>query len=124
MTATAPLPLHGDVRGSGPVRQEAAVKTVDPKANKFWVLGSFVWMTLAYATPASPRQACPSTRQRSRSNPARPYISRLMTLSRLTWPSTCPLLHGSLRAARTASSSPGGERRQGAGLRLAQPAVE
>src|SRR3954468_11141284 len=62
-------------------------------------------MTLAYAIPASLRQACPSTRQRSRSNPARPYISRLMTLSRLTWPSTCPLLHGSVRAARTASSS-------------------
>ena len=30
---------------------------------------------------------------------------RLIAFSRLTWPSTCPLLHGSLRAARTASSS-------------------
>jgi hypothetical protein len=73
--------------------------------DRTWVLGSFVWMTLACAISASLRQACPSTRQRSRSNPARPYISRLMTLSRLTWPSTCPLLHGSVRAARTASSS-------------------
>src|SRR3954469_18316054 len=44
------------------------------KCGQVRVLGSFVWMTLAYAIPASLRQACPSTRQRSRSNPARPYI--------------------------------------------------
>src|ERR671920_638786 len=88
------------------------------------VLGSFVWMALACAIPASLRQACPSTRQRSRSNPARPYISRLMTLSRLTWPSTWPLLHGSVSAARTASSSRRSPAANGASLRLAQPAVE
>src|SRR3954447_9831050 len=79
--------------------------TSKPGAGPSPVLGSFVWMTLACAIPAFLRQACPSTRQRRRSNPARPYISRLMTLSRLTWPSTWPLLHGSVSAARTASSS-------------------
>jgi hypothetical protein len=31
-----------------------------------------------------PGQACASTRQRNKSNPARPYMSRLMTLSLLT----------------------------------------
>src|SRR4051794_16097990 len=33
-----------------------------------------------------------STRRRRRSNPARPYMDRLMTFNRLIWPSTGPVL--------------------------------
>jgi tetratricopeptide (TPR) repeat protein len=44
-----------------------------------------------------------STRRRSRSKWARPYIWRLMNLRRLTWPSVWPLLQGSSKAARTAA---------------------
>ena len=54
-----------------------------------------------------------STRMRSRSSLARPYIWRLRYLSRLTWPSTWPLLQGELKAARTAersASSPAAKR--------------
>ena len=36
---------------------------------------------------------------------ARPYICRLTNFKRLTWPSVCPLLHGLLRAAKTAARS-------------------
>jgi len=51
-----------------------------------------------------PPQAAWRTRCRRRSNLARPYIWRLRSLSRVTWPSVCPLLYGSSRAARTAAS--------------------
>jgi hypothetical protein len=44
-------------------------------------------------------QAAYRTRARSNAKPARPYIVRLMTFSRLTWPSTGPLLHAWLRPA-------------------------
>ena len=44
-----------------------------------------------------------STRSFSRSNPARPYIWRLMVLSRLICPSTGPLLQGCVSAFLTAS---------------------
>jgi len=50
-------------------------------------------------------QAACSTRARSSSDPARPYIVRLITFSRFTWPSTGPLLQASLRPACTAASS-------------------
>src|SRR5690242_5349979 len=46
-----------------------------------------------------------STRRRRRSNPARPYMDRLMTFNRLIWPSTGPVLQGIVRAACTASRS-------------------
>src|SRR5690606_32935181 len=49
--------------------------------------------------------AAQSTRWRSRSKPALPYIWRLIVLSRFTSPSTGPLLHGSAMAARTAATS-------------------
>ncbi len=45
------------------------------------------------------------TRARRNAKSARPYIVRLMTLRRLTYPSSGPVLHGSLSAARTASKS-------------------
>jgi len=41
----------------------------------------------------------------SKSNFARPYIERFTSLSRLTWPSTCPLLHGRDIPAITAARS-------------------
>jgi len=44
-----------------------------------------------------------STRRRNRSNLARPYIMRLITFKRLTCPSTWPLLHSKVSAARTAA---------------------
>jgi hypothetical protein len=46
-----------------------------------------------------------SRRARSNSIPARPYICRFSILSRLSCPSTGPLLHGSLTAASTALRS-------------------
>src|SRR4051812_11167509 len=49
--------------------------------------------------------AAASTRWRRRSNPARPYMVRLMTFSRLICPSTGPVLQGSVKAACTASRS-------------------
>ena len=49
--------------------------------------------------------AAASTLWRRRSNPARPYMDRLMTFNRLICPSTGPVLQGSLRAACTASRS-------------------
>lgn len=45
------------------------------------------------------------TRARRRSKPARPYMDRLMSFSLLIVPSTGPVLHGRLIAARTASKS-------------------
>ena len=45
------------------------------------------------------------TRARSSSNPARPYICRLIVFSRFTCPSTGPLLHLAVTAAVTADSS-------------------
>src|SRR6202022_1269448 len=46
-----------------------------------------------------------SRRARSSSIPARPYICRFSILSRLSCPSTGPLLHGSLTANSTALRS-------------------
>lgn len=46
-----------------------------------------------------------NTRWRSRSNFARPYMQRLITFRRFTWPSTWPLLKGKARAAITAALS-------------------
>src|SRR5262249_35644748 len=51
------------------------------------------------------RQAASSTRARSNTNPARPYICRLIVFNRFTCPSTGPLLHVSVTAACTAASS-------------------
>jgi predicted homoserine dehydrogenase-like protein len=42
------------------------------------------YLSVYVLASSHPSQACASTRQRNRSNPARPYMSRLMTLSRLT----------------------------------------
>jgi hypothetical protein len=55
--------------------------------------------------PPSTSRYAASTRARSRSKLARPYICRLMTFSRVTCPSTGPLLQGSSNAAVTAASS-------------------
>jgi hypothetical protein len=44
-----------------------------------------------------------STRRRKRSNLALPYICRLISFSRVIWPSVCPLLQGYSRAAFTAA---------------------
>src|SRR5687767_14420255 len=49
--------------------------------------------------------AAASTLWRRRSKPARPYMDRLMTFSRLICPSTGPVLQGSVKAACTASRS-------------------
>src|SRR5690349_19393015 len=49
--------------------------------------------------------AASRNRRPSRSSLARPYICRLSVLSRLICPSTGPVLHGSVAAARTAASS-------------------
>src|SRR5690242_17460184 len=48
-------------------------------------------------------QAASMNRRLRRSKLARPNIWRLIIFSRLIWPSTCPVLQGSVRAARTAS---------------------
>ena len=48
----------------------------------------------------SPYAGC-RTRRRKRSKLALPYIERLISLSRCTWPSTGPLLQGRVRAAST-----------------------
>jgi hypothetical protein len=44
--------------------------------------------------PVYDREVGISTRNLSRSKLARPYVDRLMNLSRWIWPSTCVLLHG------------------------------
>jgi hypothetical protein len=49
--------------------------------------------------------AASRNRWASRSSLARPYIWRLIVFSRLIWPSTCPVLHGSVAAVCTAASS-------------------
>ena len=49
-------------------------------SSKFYV----DYLSVYVLASSHPGQACASTRQRNRSNPARPYMSRLMTLSRLT----------------------------------------
>ena len=49
--------------------------------------------------------AAASTLWRRRSNPARPYMDRLMAFNRLICPSTGPVLQGSVKAACTASRS-------------------
>src|SRR5262249_46365405 len=54
----------------------------------------------------SPRQAALSTRARRSTNPARPYICRLIVFNRFTCPSTGPLLHLCVTAACTDASSP------------------
>lgn len=51
------------------------------------------------------RQFEPKIRSRSNSTLARPCIWRLRYFKRLTWPSVWPLLHGSVKAARTAAKS-------------------
>src|SRR3954465_6573690 len=53
----------------------------------------------------SVRQAAWSTRLRSSSNPARPYMVRLIVFSRLICPSTGPVDHRVSSAARTAARS-------------------
>lgn len=60
-------------------------------------LGSAALLVIA------PHQVAHSTRLRKRAKPARPYIMRLKTFSRLTCPSTGPLLHGHSKAAATAA---------------------
>ena len=54
--------------------------------------------------PATP-QLGRSTRILRSSTLARPYIWRLRNFKRLTCPSVWPLLHGSVKAARTAAKS-------------------
>src|SRR5260370_6274511 len=54
---------------------------------------------------SEPNAGSGSRRARSSSIPARPYICRFSILSRLSCPSTGPLLHGSLTAASTALRS-------------------
>jgi hypothetical protein len=61
------------------------------------LLEEVIGMIFSYATA--------STLWRRRSNPARPYMERLMTFSRLICPSTGPVLQGSVKAACTASRS-------------------
>jgi hypothetical protein len=48
-------------------------------------------------------QLANNTRRRNRSTLARPYICRLISFTLVTCPSTCPLLHATVAAARTAS---------------------
>ena len=52
--------------------------------------------------PTLDDQAASRNLRSSRSRSARPYIWRLMVLSRMMCPSTGPLLHASVTAARTA----------------------
>jgi hypothetical protein len=61
------------------------------------LLEEVIGLIFSYATA--------STLWRRRSNPARPYMERLMTFSRLICPSTGPVLQGSVKAACTASRS-------------------
>ena len=58
---------------------------------------------LAGGASSAAYQAAASTRCRSRSGLARPYIMRLSILSRLICPSTGLVLHGSTSAAQTAA---------------------
>ena len=57
------------------------------------------------AGPATTAGEYGNTRARRSSKPARPYIWRLIILSRLIWPSTWPVLHGVSTAAATAEMS-------------------
>ena len=69
-------------------------------------------------------------RSRSRSNRARPYMARLVVLSRFTWPSTWPLLQiqpdGCLYGPAVEPPAPGDplQLRDPAGLGQVQPGVE
>jgi spermidine/putrescine transport system permease protein len=58
----------------------------------------------AHCVLAGGQAAC-NTRWRRSLKPARPYIDRLIVLSRFTWPSTGLVVHGSSSAACTASIS-------------------
>jgi len=75
--------------------------------------------------PVPPDHAALTTRALSNTNPARPYICRLIVFNRFTCPSTGPLLHVSVTAACTAASSrrmPSANRRR-SGLEEASPRV-
>ncbi len=65
--------------------------------NRIWVAMPMLEMLFCYAAR--------KTRCRSRSKFARPYMVRLISLSRFTWPSVWPLLHTIVSPARTAASS-------------------
>ena len=62
-----------------------------------------IWVLLSRTFPWA--HAAASTRWRSRSKQARPYIWRLISLSCVIRPSTGPVLHGSVSAASTAAAS-------------------
>src|SRR5260221_11437787 len=59
----------------------------------------------AIVVSSSSAHAACTMRRRRRSRFARPYIWRLSSLSLVICPSTCPVLQGSVRAARTAGNS-------------------
>jgi hypothetical protein len=67
------------------------------------VFASLVWVHRRFCCAMRRHQTGCSTRSRSRSKFARPYISRLVSLSRFTWPSTWPWLHSNVRLAATAA---------------------
>ena len=62
-------------------------------------------MQLMEPAPAAIAGEYGKTRARRSSKPARPYIWRLIILSRLIWPSTWPVLHDVSTAAATAERS-------------------
>ena len=69
---------------------------------KIWFLlafGEAGWALSAHFKSDSLLQALCKTRALSKSRLARPYICLFNILSRLIWPSTCPLLHGERRAS-------------------------
>jgi hypothetical protein len=68
---------------------------------------NWIWPTFRdrCSSARARRQWASRTRFRSRSNPARPYICRLIIFMRLTPPSTAPELWARVKPLRTAASS-------------------
>jgi hypothetical protein len=79
------------------------IRGIDPNLQRFFVL--LCAQLLEEVEGRIFSYAAASTLWRRRSNPARPYMDRLMTFNRLICPSTGPVLQGSVRAACTASRS-------------------
>src|SRR3954470_12719654 len=83
------------------------ISLMGPQSTCPWTAGNDRFFVLLCAhlrdEDLRPFYAAASTLWRRRSNPARPYMVRLMTFSRLICPSTGPVLQGSVKAACTAS---------------------
>ncbi len=97
LLSLAPVPPVGPVSRKSSTLRESQTGSPAKLMNRIWVAMPMLEMLFCYAAR--------KTRCRSRSKFARPYMVRLISLSRFTWPSVWPLLHTIVSPARTAASS-------------------